>query len=155
MCPLKTDWRFPTQKLGETHTALGNLDKALEFCEEDVPDWQKNSMRPTPTMWTLKTVWRFPTQNWGKRTPRLAHGVHAGRDRLAPSRTDRLRQDSSRGGAITGEIAGAGGDFLDHLRPHVLELVGKLNFLGDGDAVLGDAGHAVGLVQDDVAPLGA
>ena len=47
------------------------------------------------------------------------------------------------------------GDLLDHLRAHVLEPVGELDLLGDGDAVLGDARRAVGLVEDDVAALGA
>src|SRR3546814_9918770 len=37
----------------------------------------------------------------------------------------------------------------------MLELVGKFDFLGDGDAVLGDAGGADALLDDDVAALGA
>jgi hypothetical protein len=36
---------------------------------------------------------------------------------------------------------------------YVLELVFKLDLLGDGDAVLGDARGAVCLVDDDIAPL--
>src|SRR3546814_6865023 len=36
-----------------------------------------------------------------------------------------------------------------------LELVGKLDLLGDGDAVLGDARRAERLVEDDVAALRA
>ena len=48
-----------------------------------------------------------------------------------------------------------GGDFADHLRAHVLELVFELDFLGDGHAVLGDARGAEGLVDDDVAALRA
>src|SRR5262249_30259558 len=47
------------------------------------------------------------------------------------------------------------GDFAQHLRAHVLELVGELDLLGDGDAVLGDARRAERLVEDDVAALGA
>src|SRR5476651_956915 len=39
--------------------------------------------------------------------------------------------------------------------PHILELVLKLDFLGDGDAVLGDAGRAKALLDDDIAALGA
>src|SRR5262249_3127259 len=54
-----------------------------------------------------------------------------------------------------GRVIGLGGDLLDHLRAHVLELVGELDLLGDGDAVLGDAGGAERLVEDDVAALGA
>jgi hypothetical protein len=45
--------------------------------------------------------------------------------------------------------------FAHHLRAHVLELVVEFDFLGDGDAVLGDARRAVGFVDDDVAALGA
>jgi hypothetical protein len=51
-------------------------------------------------------------------------------------------------------VVGLGGDFAHHLRAHVLELVGELDFLGDGDAVLGDARRAEALVDDDVAALG-
>src|SRR2546428_6733009 len=40
---------------------------------------------------------------------------------------------------------------LDHLGAHVLELVGELDLLGDGDAVLGDARRAERFVEDDVA----
>src|SRR5256712_11342699 len=43
---------------------------------------------------------------------------------------------------------------LDHLGAHVLELVGELDLLGDGDAVLGDARRAERFVEDDVAALG-
>jgi hypothetical protein len=39
--------------------------------------------------------------------------------------------------------------------PHVLELVLELDFLGDGDAVLGDARGAEALVEHHVAALGA
>jgi len=40
-----------------------------------------------------------------------------------------------------------------HLRAHVLELVLKLDFLGDGDAVLSHTGGAERLVQNDIAAL--
>src|SRR5487761_2111513 len=46
-------------------------------------------------------------------------------------------------------------DFAPHLGAHVLDLVLKLDFLGDGDAVLGDTGSAERLVEHDVAALGA
>ena len=57
------------------------------------------------------------------------------------------------GGAVAGEVAGLRGHLAHHLGAHVLELVGKLDLLGDGDAVLGDARRAEGLVEDDVAAL--
>ena len=50
---------------------------------------------------------------------------------------------------------GLRGDFAHHLRAHVLELVLEFDLLGDGDAVLGDARRAVGLVENDVAALRA
>ena len=48
-----------------------------------------------------------------------------------------------------------GGDLAHHLRAHVLELVVELDFLGDSDAVLGDARRAEALVENDVAALRA
>ncbi len=83
------------------------------------------------------------------------HGVHAGGHRLGALAHDRLGQHRRRRGAVTGDVVGLGGDFAHHLRAHVLELVGKLDLLGDGHAVLGDARRAEGLVEHDVAPLGA
>ena len=83
------------------------------------------------------------------------HRVHAGRDRLHALADDRLGENGGGGGAVAGDVVGLRGDFADHLRAHVLELVLELDFLGDGDAVLGDARSAEALVDDDVAALGA
>jgi hypothetical protein len=74
---------------------------------------------------------------------------------LAPSLHDGRGQHGRGGGAVAGSIGRLGGDFAHHLGAHVLELVLKLDFLGDGDAVLGDAGSAERLVEHDVAALGA
>jgi hypothetical protein len=68
---------------------------------------------------------------------------------------DRSRENGRGGGAVAGSVCRLGGDFAHHLRAHVLELVVELDFLGDGDAVLGDAGSAERLVEHDVAALGA
>jgi len=46
------------------------------------------------------------------------------------------------------------GDFAQHLRAHILELVLQLDFLGDGHAVLGDARRAEALFDNDIATLG-
>ena len=59
------------------------------------------------------------------------------------------------GGAVAGHVIGLGGDFAHHLRAHVLELVGKFDFLGHGHAVLGRARSAEALVDHDIAALGA
>ncbi len=83
------------------------------------------------------------------------HRVHAGGNRLVAFLDDRLGEHGGGGGAVAGDVVGLGGDFADHLGAHVLELVVKLDFLGDGDAVLGDARRAERLVDDDVAALGA
>ena len=64
-----------------------------------------------------------------------------------------MRKHSRGGGAVAGRVSRLGGDFAHHLGAHVLELVLKLDFLGDGDAVLGDAGRAERLVEHDIAPL--
>src|SRR6202034_1093117 len=83
------------------------------------------------------------------------HRVHAGGNRLGAFANDRGRKYGRGGGAVAGGIGRLGGDFAHHLGAHVLELVLKLDFLGDGDAVLGDAGGAERLVEHDVAALGA
>ena len=83
------------------------------------------------------------------------HRVHAGGDQLEAFLHDRGGEHRRGGGAVAGEIIGLGGDFAHHLRAHVLELVFEFDLLGDGDAILGDARRAIGLVDDDVAALGA
>ena len=77
------------------------------------------------------------------------HGVGAGGDVLQGLLEDGLGQDGGGGGAVAGLVAGLGGGLLDHLRAHVLEVVLQLDFLGDGDAVLGHRGGAEALLDDD------
>src|SRR5690606_24486285 len=60
------------------------------------------------------------------------HRVHAGGDGLGAFADERLGQHGGGGGAVTGVVGGLGSDFLDHLRAHVLELVGQLGLIGDG-----------------------
>ncbi len=83
------------------------------------------------------------------------HRVHAGGDRLGAFLDDGGCEHGRGGGAVAGRIGGLGGDFAHHLCAHVLELVLELDLLGDGDAVLGDAGSAERLVEHDVAALRA
>src|SRR5690606_26652107 len=68
------------------------------------------------------------------------HRVHAGRDRLHAFAHDGLGQHGGGGGAVAGGVVGLRGHFAHHLCAHVLELVLQLDLLGDGNAVLGDAG---------------
>jgi len=82
------------------------------------------------------------------------HRVHAGGDGLGALDADGLSQDGGGGGAVAGLVVGLGGDFADQLSAQVFELVGQLDFLGDGDAVLGRARRAERLFEDDVAALG-
>jgi hypothetical protein len=58
------------------------------------------------------------------------------------------------GGAVTGDVVGLLGDFLDELGPDLLVGVGELDLLGDGDAVVRDRRRAPLLVEHDVAALG-
>src|SRR5205823_3015626 len=83
------------------------------------------------------------------------HRVHASGNRLGAFTDDRSRENGRGRGAVAGRISGLGGNFAHHLRAHVLELVVELDLLGDGDAVLGDAGSAERLVEHDVAALRA
>src|SRR5699024_6582936 len=82
------------------------------------------------------------------------HRVHAGGDRLHAFANERLRQHGGGGGAVTGDVGRLGSGFLDDLRAQVLELVGQLDFLGHGHAVLGDGGSAEALLEHDIAALG-
>ena len=59
-------------------------------------------------------------------------------------RDDGLSQNCCGGGAVAGFVIGAAGDFFDHLRAHVFELVFQLDFFGNGNTVFGDARCAEG-----------
>ncbi|MGY4598715.1 hypothetical protein ACVWXL_006461 [Bradyrhizobium sp. GM22.5] len=83
------------------------------------------------------------------------HRVHAGGNRLGAFADDGLGQHGRGGGAVAGEVVGLGGDLTHHLGAHVLELVLELDLLGDGDAVLGDAGRAERLLDEHVAAFRA
>src|SRR6185437_10662811 len=83
------------------------------------------------------------------------HRVHAGGDRLGAFGDDRGGQHGRGGSAVAGEIVGFLGDFADHLRAHVLELIFELDLFGDGDAVLGDPRSTERFVEHDVAALRA
>src|SRR5690606_1804465 len=68
---------------------------------------------------------------------------------------DRLAENGRSGGAVTGNVVGLGSDRAQELRAEVFELVFEFDFLGNRDAVLGDARGAEGLFDDDVTTLGA
>ena len=83
------------------------------------------------------------------------HRVHAGGDVLGAFLHDRMGEHGRGRGAVAGDVVGLRRHFAHHLRAHVLELVLKLDFLGDRHAVLGDARRAERLLDDDVAALRA
>ena len=74
---------------------------------------------------------------------------------FTPSRIDGLGQNGGGGGAVAGDVGGLGGDFAHHLRAHVFLRVLQFDFLGYGDAVLGDGRRTEFLFDDNVAALGA
>ena len=82
------------------------------------------------------------------------HRVHARGDRLGAFPHDGLREHSRRGGAVAGKVVGLLGNFAQHLRAHVLELVFELDVLGDRHTVLGDARGTERLIENDVAAFG-
>jgi hypothetical protein len=82
------------------------------------------------------------------------HRVHPGGNRLGTFPDDRVRQYGGGRRAVAGLVGGLRCNLAHHLGAHVLELVLKLDFLGDSDAVLGHAGSAERLVEQDVAALG-
>ena len=83
------------------------------------------------------------------------HRVHAGRDQLDSLLHDRGGKHRRGRSAVAGDVVGLRGHFAHHLGAHVLELIGKLDLLRDRYAVFGNAGRPVGLVDHDVAALGA
>ena len=83
------------------------------------------------------------------------HRVHASGNRTGAFLGNRLGQNSSGGGAVASHIVGLGGNFTNHLRAHVLELVFELNILSDGDAILGDARCAERLLENHVTAFRA
>ena len=60
-------------------------------------------------------------------------------------------QGGGGGGAITSNIIRLGGGFFEQLSAHILKGVFQLNFLGDGNTVVGDGGGTEFAVQGHVA----
>ena len=75
-------------------------------------------------------------------------GVEAGRDGVEALGGDGAGQHGRGGGAITRVVVSVVRDILDEPRADVLVLVLELDGLGDGDAILGDLGAAVRLLDE-------
>src|SRR5215813_9599662 len=107
---------------------------------EMVPTWAISSFEVTFLEFFLRSSTMAST---ARSMPRFKSiGFMPAATDLAPSLTIQA--------ARTGDVGGLGSDLANHLRAHVLELVLELDLLGDGDAVLGDAGSAERLVEHDV-----
>ena len=120
---------------------------------EMVPTWAISSDDFT----FLERVWMsFTTSATARSMPRLRSiGFMPAATSLDALAHDRGGENRRGRRAVAGDVVGLRGHFAHHLGAHVLELVGELDLLGDGDAVLGDAWRAEGLVEDDVAALRA
>ncbi len=88
-------------------------------------------------------------------TPLEVHWVGAGSDHLGAMAVNSLGEHSGGGCPVAGHIRSLGCDLFDHLSANVLELVGELDFFGDGDAVFGHNRCAEALLKDHVATFGA
>ena len=69
------------------------------------------------------------------------HRVGAGGDVPKAVADHRMGEDDGGRRAVTGDVVGLGGDFLDELRAHVLEWVLELDIAGDRHPVVGDGGR--------------
>ena len=68
---LKNGLAISYSKLGDTHTALGNLEQALTFFEDETKLFEE-LYAAYPQNVSFKTDWRFRTRNWAQRTLRWA-----------------------------------------------------------------------------------
>ena len=68
---------------------------------------------------------------------------------------ERLTENHRGGGAVTSNIVRLGGNFLEKLRTHVLEVIFQLNVACNRHAVIGNGWCAELLVEDHIATLWA
>ena len=83
------------------------------------------------------------------------HRVHAGGDGLEAFLDHRVREHGGGGGTVAGDVVCLGRDFLEELGAHVFIGVFEFDFLGYGNAVLGDGRGAEFLVEEHIPALGA
>ena len=68
------------------------------------------------------------------------HRVVTGFEGLETFVHDGVSQNGGGGGTVTGDVIGLLGGFLEKLGAHVLERIFEFDFLGDGNAVVGNGG---------------
>ncbi len=78
-------------------------------------------------------------------------GIDAGADVLQAAAKDRFGEHRGGRGSVASLVAGLGCRFTHKPCAHVLDGVPQLDFLGDGDAVLGDGGSTPTLVEHRIA----
>ena len=83
------------------------------------------------------------------------YGVCASSDVTKTTIEDRSGEHGGGSGAVACTIGGLLGNLLHHACAHIGERLGEFNFLGDGDAVLGDVGTAPALSDHHVATSGS
>ncbi len=79
------------------------------------------------------------------------HGIGAGGDALEAFAVNGLGENGGGSGAVAGHVAGLAGRFFDQLGAHVLVGVLQLDFLGHGDAVLGNVRTSPTFVDNRIA----
>ena len=119
---------------------------------EIVPTWAISSLVET---FLARFSRSATTASTARSMPRLRSiGFMPAATDLAPSRTIAWASTVAVVVPSPRRCWSSGRDLAHHLGAHVLELVGKLDLLGDGHAVLGDARRAEALVEHHVAALG-
>ena len=120
---------------------------------EIVPTW---AISASVVIFLVRFCSSSTTPSTALSTPRLRSiGFSPAATALAPSRTIAWASTVAVVVPSPATVVGLGRDLAHHLRAHVLELVGELDLLGDGHAVLGDPRRAEALVDHDVAALRA
>ena len=87
--------------------------------------------------------------------PLQAHRVGAGGHVAQALADHRLGQDGRRRGAVSGDVVGLLGNFLDELGADLLVRILELDLFGDAHAIVGDGRGTPLLLQHDVAALGS
>jgi len=93
--------------------------------------------------------------NGGLGTSSEIHRVAASSNVLNGLSENSTAKDSSRSGTITSRFVGLGSNLLQETGTQVLELVLQVDGLGNGNTILGDLGSTKGLLNKNIATLGA